>query len=107
MTKKITGKSIKDSLMKQLKKNGVDQYDHYVSLVDDYVSMWNMKNELIKDVEERGVNVKYNHGGGQEGWKKNDSVPELNRTNGQMLKLLSELGLSASDIKPEEEEVEL
>ncbi|MGM7637584.1 P27 family phage terminase small subunit, partial [Bacillus sp. Hm123] len=31
--------------------------------------------------------------------KKNDSVTELNKTNAQMLKLLSELGLDASKVE--------
>ena len=31
----------------------------------------------------------------QSGYKKNDSIAELNKTNAQMLKILSELGLKA------------
>ena len=71
----------------------------YVSLVDDYISMWDVKNQLLSNIEENGVTITYNNGGGQQGEKKNDCVPELYRVNAQMLKLLSELGLRGADVK--------
>ena len=86
---------IKEDLLNQLENNGT-YGRHYVELVDDYMSMWEIKNKLLKDIDERGVSVEYIHGAGQRGFKKNDSVPEFIRTNAQMLKLLSELGLKPS-----------
>lgn len=83
---------IKRDLLDQLEDNGT-YGKHYVELVDDYMSMWEIKNKLLKDINTRGVSVEYVHGAGQRGFKKNDSVPEFIRTNAQMLKLLSELGL--------------
>ena len=91
-------KKIQEDLMAQLKERGMTQM-YYVSLVEDYLSFWDIKNELIADIEERGVSTVYDNGGGQRGYKKNDSVPELNRTNAQMLKILSELGLRGADIE--------
>lgn len=107
MSKKINANEIKKDLMNQLSLRKIDTLSYYVSLVDDYVSLWNVKNGLVSDIDKRGVSVRYDNGGGQYGYKKNDSVGELTRINKQMLSLLSELGLRAADIEVEEEEVML
>lgn len=104
---KISEKKIKTDLINQLKERGLDQMSHYVSLVDDYCRLWKVKDMLFADINERGVNVPYNNGGGQKGFKRNDSVSEITRVNAQMLKILSELGLRGADILAKEEEVEL
>lgn len=85
---------IKKDLIDQLERNGVFG-SHYLDLINDYMALWEIKNKLIKDIKERGVSIKWNNGGGQEGFKKNDSIAELNKTNAQMLKILSELNLKA------------
>ena len=97
---------IRKDFLKELELRDMNQ-TYYISLVDDYISLWKIKNSLLKDIEDRGVSVQYNNGGGQSGFKKNDSVPELNKTIAQMLKLLSELGLRGADIKAVEEDEEL
>ena len=85
---------IKIDLLNQLIAN--ETYGkHYEDLVNDYMELWNIKNNLIKDIKERGVAVKWTNGK-QHGVKKNDSISELNKTNAQMLKILSELGLKPS-----------
>ena len=86
---------IKKDLVNQLEKNGVHG-NHYLDMVNDYMSLWDIKNQLIEDIRERGVSVMYQNGASQSGFKKNDSIPELNKTNGQMLKILNELGLRAT-----------
>ncbi len=92
--------------MRQLeKRNMTDSF--YTSLVDDYLSLWDIKNLLNQDIKDRGVSVQYNNGGGQSGFKKNDSVPELNKVIAQMLKILSEMGLRGADVKMIEEDEEL
>jgi phage terminase small subunit len=85
---------IKKDLLDQLERNGIFG-KHYLNLIDDYISLWEIKEKLIKDIKKRGVSVYWCNGGGQEGYKKNDSIAELNKTNAQMLKILSELGLKA------------
>ena len=65
-------------------------------LLQDYIKLAKVKDKLNADIDKRGVNVKYNNGGGQTGYKKNDSVVELPKINKQMLMLLKELGLSPS-----------
>ena len=86
---------IKKGLIDQLERNGVFG-SHYLDMIDDYMSLWDIKNKLIKDIRLRGVSVEWNNGGGQHGFKKNDSVGELAKINAQMLKVLNELGLKAS-----------
>ena len=93
-------------MIKQLKDRNILE-SHYISLVDDYMELWNIKNLLIADINTRGVNVEWNNGGGQSGVKKNDSVNELVRVNAQMLKILSELGIRGADIKHIEYDDEL
>ena len=97
---------IKKDLLKQLEvKKAIQKF--YTSLVDDYLKLWDIKNKLIEDIETRGVSIEWNNGGGQNGFKKNDSIAELNKTNAQMLKILSELGLRGADVKAVEEDEEL
>lgn len=96
---------IKKDLLDQLERNGV-YGKHYLDLTNDYMALWEVKNKLIKDIKKRGVSVYWCNGGGQEGYKKNDSIAELNKTNAQMLKILNELGLKAGKetaVDPDEE----
>lgn len=83
---------IKKDLLDQLDRNGV-YGNHFMDLVNDYMALWDIKNELIKDIKDRGVSVEYQNGPNQWGQKRNDSIPELNKTNAQMLKIINELGL--------------
>lgn len=88
-------KDIKKELLQQLEANGT--YGKYFEdMVDDYMAMYITKTLLIKDIQTRGIIVPYNNGGGQSGFKKNEAVEMFNKTNAQMLKLLSELGLKAN-----------
>lgn len=86
---------IRKDLLDQLDRNGI-YGKQFEDLVEDYMSLWIVKNLLIDDIKSRGVSIKWNNGGGQNGYKKNDSVGELNKTNAQMLKLLNELGIKAT-----------
>ena len=88
---------IKANLLSQLKNKGAHE-DAYIDLVNDYMSMWRIKNQLIADINQRGVQVKTFNSHGQEIYKKNDSIVELPKYNSQMLKLLNDLGLSAHEI---------
>lgn len=88
---------IHQDLLTQLKDNGTIGA-HYTDLVNDYMKLWDIKNNLIVDIEERGVAVVWSNGK-QRGKKKNESIGELNKTNAQMLKLLAELGLKATELE--------
>ncbi|MEN3132935.1 P27 family phage terminase small subunit [Bacillus albus] len=93
---------IRNDLMNQLKVNQTSGAQ-YTDLVNDYMSMWDIKNHLIADIEERGVVVEWSNGK-QQGKKKNESIGELNKTNAQMLKLLAELGLKATEVEVGEDD---
>lgn len=90
-------KKIKKNLTEQLKNKNADT-PCFLSLVDDYMSMWVAKELLNQDIQERGVIVCYDNGGGQKGNKKNDSITDFVKTNAQMLKLLSELGIKSNTV---------
>lgn len=68
---------------------------HYKNLIEDYVSLYDIKNELIDDIATRGVQVEYKNGENQYGTKKNESITELTRVNNQMLKILADLAKAA------------
>ena len=100
-------RKIELAIIKQLKKKQVYQYAHYQNLVTDYMKFWDIKNMLQEDIEKRGVSVYWCNGGGQEGYKKNESISELLKVNKQMLTILYDLGIRASDLKVAEEDEEL
>jgi len=91
----IKANDIKMDLINQLEIKNV-YGNQYLDLINDYMSMRGIKDELIIDIERRGVSVRWDNGGGQGGYKKNDSIGELNKTNAQMLRILNELGLKAN-----------
>jgi len=91
-------KKIKNDMLEQLKKQNI-KGEYFEDLVDDYMAMWDVKNKLIEDIKTKGVSIKYQNGENQWGYKKNDSVGELQRTNNQMLRLLDSLGLKASVVE--------
>jgi P27 family predicted phage terminase small subunit len=87
---KAQRKRIEKDLLSQLEEKWITG-THYTDLVQDYLSLWDVKNELIEDIETQGIKVS-----GMHGPKSNPSINDLNKTNAQMLKILSELGLKAS-----------
>ena len=96
---------IRNELRQQLEDMGVVGL-YFYDLVDDYMELWSIKNKLIEDVKKRGVSVKYNNGGGQSGYKKNESIGELHKTNTQMLKILAQLEINVRDLPVDEDEDE-
>lgn len=88
-------RDIKKDLTLQLERNRTFG-KHYEDLIEDYMSLWETKEQLLEDIQLRGVTVVYNNGGGQAGLKKNDSIEQVLKVNTQMLKILDTIG-----IKPE------
>lgn len=83
---------IRADLLSQLQRTGTSD-SYFFDLVDDYMDMWVTKCLLVEDIQRRGVMIKYDNGGGQKGFRKNDSIEQRLRVNAQMLKLLSQLGI--------------
>lgn len=85
-------------LKEQLIKNG--NYSSYTEeLLQKYMNFTQIEEMLKEDINNRGVSIYWCNGGGQEGYKKNDSIAELAKTNAQKLKLLSALGIKAPEQK--------
>lgn len=98
-----TYKKIRKNIIEQLERSGNDK-DFFIDLVDDYMDMWATKQLLVEDIKDRGVRVEYDNGGGQKGFKKNDSIEQRLKVNAQMLKILTELKISPSDIEDGDED---
>lgn len=95
--KKPTGKAILEELLDQLEKTtAIESY--FTDLVYDYMELHSTKIMLHKDIADRGASVEYNNGGGQSGFKRNDSIDQALKVNQQMLKILDYL-----QIKPPKE----
>lgn len=87
----LTRKQIQEDLLDQLERRGVTG-EYYVDLIGDYMKMWDTKNELLKDIKERGVAIPCVSSAGTN-IKKNESVDQLIKLNAQMLKLLDAIGI--------------
>ena len=86
---------LKQSLLDQLEENG-NTKDFFVDLVEDYMRLWVIKNQLNDDIETRGVVTEYKNGANQYGTKRNDSIADLLKVNSQMLKILQQLEIKAT-----------
>lgn len=100
-------RKIELAIIKQLKEKKIYQHAHYQDLVNDYMKLWDFKNMLQEDIDKRGVSVYWQNSETQYGYKKNESISELLKVNKQMLTILYDLGIRASDLKVVEEDEEL
>lgn len=80
---------------------------YFIGLVEDYMDLYVIKNQLRDDIMERGVVCIYQNGETQWGYKRNDSVGELNKVSTQMLRILSQLKIEPNKLGPIEEDDEL
>lgn len=96
-------KKLKKALLTQLKAKGADT-PTFTDLVDDYMTLWITKELLRIDIEETGVKLAYNNGGGQSGYKENPSIEKFYKVNSQMLKILSELKIKTDSVGVEVED---
>lgn len=101
--KKTMRKRIRHDLLEKLECNGTSG-QHYMDLVEDYMALWDIKNMLTQDIQERGAVVVYVSNTGNENLKKNESVGELVKVNDRMVKLLDALGISPAQVSDEDDE---
>ena len=99
-------KSIRDSLMLQLRLRGAD-IPALVDMVDQYMTLWQIAATLRDDIDTRGVVYKDFSSVGVEMWKNNPSVSELNRITTQMAKLLQQLKISTDSVMSDDDDDEL
>lgn len=91
-------KDVKEDLLEQLKANGT-YGNQYIDLIDAYMELFKIRNELILDIRDRGVSVEW-FNGKQMGIRKNESITELNKTIAIMLSMLNDLGLKPAANSP-------
>lgn len=85
-------KRVKGSLTEQLRLQNKTA-DFYLDLVEDYMSYWRMKEELVRDIEAKGLRYECVNGNGISVEKPNESVQNLQKTTATMLKILNDLNL--------------
>lgn len=90
---KIAKKTIRNNIRYDLQQQLIKQKKHekyWYDLVDDYLSLWDVKELYIKDIKKNGAMVKWSNGK-QQGVKKNDAAVELIKINKRMTELLTVL----------------
>lgn len=85
-------KQIRESLLEQLRMQNKTQ-EFYKDLVNDYMSHWKLKQELMMDIKKRGFRYEAINGNGVRTEKPNESVERLQKETATMLKILSDLNL--------------
>jgi len=98
--------SIRESLLAQLEAKGAN-VDHVIDLVKDYMSLWDVKNKLLKDIKTRGVMYTDYSSVGVEMQKNNPSVRELTGINRQMLAILKELDINTHTVRSPDDSDEM
>ncbi len=88
----MTKEEIEKDLLDQLKSKGKTA-KFYTDLVNDYIGYVEIKNELKKDIQERGLRYKVTSGNGFTSEKPNESILNLNKITATMLKILQDLDL--------------
>lgn len=86
-------KEVKKSLLDQLKAKGAD-VEVFMDQVNDYMSMWDLKENLKDDIAENGLRLYYAASNGGRVEKDNPSVKQLPAVNKQMLMLLKQMDIS-------------
>lgn len=97
INRKPTKKEIKDCLTKQLKNKGVN-LAIFEDQIHDYLSFYDTKAALQRDIKKRGVSYETFSASGVKIVKQNQSVKDLVAVNRQMLSILKELGLTTDEI---------
>ncbi|MGX5538154.1 P27 family phage terminase small subunit [Bacillus wiedmannii] len=83
---------IKQDLLQQLEIGGLNGM-HYVDLVDDYMTMFDVKNKLAREMKKNGPMIEWQNSDSQKGVKANPATKEFRETNKRMTELLKVLGL--------------
>lgn len=97
---------IKEDLLNQLDSLG--KYDAFnIDMVEDYMTLYDLKRKVKKDINTNGLRYKTTNGNGFEIEKPNESVLNFTKINTQMLKILNDLGLKEPSSSPEDDENDL
>lgn len=88
---------LKTSLLAQLERKGAD-IEYFQDLVDRYLMLWKTAKGLEADIKERGVTCIEFNARGEKLVKPNPSIKEHKALVDQMLRLLSQLGLTTENV---------
>lgn len=94
---KKTRKLIRESLIKQLEDKGAN-VAHFESLVEDYMSYYDAKEEMLTAIAEKGITYMAISSTGKEYEKDNPAVKLLPQYTRQMLSILKDLGLTTDNV---------
>lgn len=97
---------IKESLMEQLWKKGA-KIEVFEDLIYDYMSLYEVKQSLKKDIKDRGVSYATKSANGYDIEKQNQSVKDLVMVSKQMLLILEKLGLTTDEVIQDNDDEEL
>lgn len=87
---------LKNDLISQLESRN-SATPIFLDMVETYMELWILVKLLIKDIRTRGVFITTANGRDEKVQKKNDSCGELNKTIGQMCKMLAQMKLNVKD----------
>lgn len=90
---------VKKSLQQQIAAKGAD-IELFNDQINDYMTMWDLKEKLKDDIEENGLRLKYLTASGKVE-KDNPSVKQLPLINKQMLMLLKQMDISTDKVVKE------
>lgn len=90
-------KEIQKSLKEQLTAKGAD-IDLFNDQIQDYMALWDLKEQLKDDIIENGLRLNYSTANGGKAEKDNPSVKQLPLINKQMLMLLKQLDISTDKV---------
>ena len=74
--------------------------------INDYMTMWDLKEQLKDDIKEHGLRMKYLTANGGYAEKDNPSVKQLPLINKQMLMLIKQLDISTDKVVKDGEEAD-
>ena len=101
--KMASARKIKDSLIKQLENKGA-KVEHFLSLIDDYIWLFNEVKQMKSDVKKRGRTFKTTSASGYGIEKENPSVKNIVVYNKQMLAILKQLELTTDNVGSDDDE---
>ncbi len=103
--KKVIEKAeaLRESFVSQLERHGAD-IDLFVYLIDDYISLFEISENLKADIAEQGEIIREKNSAGCEVRKINPAIKELRDTNKSMLAILKQLDLSISNVILEDDD---
>lgn len=93
MKKETRRKRVMRSLKTQIRAKGAD-IEIFADQINDYMTLWDLKEQLKEDIEENGLRLMYQTANGNEAEKDNPSVKQLPVVNKQMLAILKQLDIS-------------